>query len=506
MVLCQKVTDIYIFFMLSVFPLFTGFEGYASITDSKFYCFAAATLLWLAALFICAIVARIKAEDLPRSTPVSICTYVFIALCCLSALCSPFPEKTLLGAGRWDGLVSFLLYLAIFLGIRAFGRLRTAHLYALGAAVTLCTLIAVLQLLGFDPLWLFPGDLTYFDAHVRYSGEFLGTIGNVDLLAGFLCLSIPLLAAVYVTSGSRPILLIPAAAGTFLLIVSGVAGGYVAILACVLICAPVLLRSRERIIRACLATAALLFAAFWAFVLDFTASGVRFSPGAAAVGTLVFCALCLLCGGILHLRRNCAEHSPTQYTRATLFAIAAIVLTGIVTLYFWPGRSGTMYEISRILHGEVQDSFGSSRIRIWRETLSLVPQRPLLGGGPGTVAARLHIEFSRYVAETGKTLRSFVDNAHNNYLTLLADIGIPGLLAYLGMMLLSFVNWVRSADSNSGGLPVGCAVICYWVQDFFGLGLCLVAPMFWLMWGLLTAKMSEFQDAPTESSAPEGSE
>lgn len=146
-----------------------------------------------------------------------------------------------------------------------------------------------------------------------------------------------------------------------------------------------------------------------------------------------------------------------------------------------PGRSGTVYELSRILRGDFSPGFGSSRLGIWKETLALVPERPLLGGGPGTLALRVDIRFSRFVPETGQTLSTYVDNAHNEYLGFLADLGIPGLALYLGAMgrhlfLLPAVAGPR--------VPWGCALVCYWIQAFFGLGLCLTAPLLWLSWGL----------------------
>ena len=32
---------------------------------------------------------------------------------------------------------------------------------------------------------------------------------------------------------------------------------------------------------------------------------------------------------------------------------------------------------------------------------------------------------------------------------------------------------------------LGSAMVCYLIQDFFGMGLVLTAPMLWVVWGLL---------------------
>ena len=442
---CQKTTDVYLYLMLAVFPLFTGFSGYARITAAKFFFFLIATLLWLLLLAVFALRDRLKLSALlPLRAPV-IAALAFAAVCLLSALLSPWFPSTLLGLGRWDGLVTTLLYVLIFLGVRCFGRLRGTHLYALGASLLLQAAVVAIQLGGGNPLGLFPDALRYADANIRYSGVFLGTIGNVDLLSAYLCLCVPLLIGAALERTLSWPLLIPAAVGAALLLVSGVAAGPLALCAGTLLCAPFLLRMR-----------------------------LRGKP----------------------------EAQVRRYTARLLAAECVLLLAALAALYFYPGKSGTVYELSRVLHGELRESFGSSRIRIWRETLALVPERPWLGGGPGTLAARLQIEFSRFVPETGKTLKSFVDNAHNVYLGILADTGLLGLLAYLA--LLGSSVWELLKDPRAELVPaVGYALVCCWIADFFGLGLCLTAPMLWIVWGLAGARVRP--DVPEGSSRQAGS-
>ncbi|HBD86136.1 MAG TPA: hypothetical protein DC001_01765, partial [Clostridiales bacterium] len=81
-------------------------------------------------------------------------------------------------------------------------------------------------------------------------------------------------------------------------------------------------------------------------------------------------------------------------------ACASAAAGALAAIFFWPGTEGTMYELSQFLHGHIDDSFGSSRILIWRETLGVIAERPLLGGGPDTLTLRTDMDFSRYVAET----------------------------------------------------------------------------------------------------------
>ena len=481
----QAVTDGYLFAMLLIFPLFTGVRGYAAVTVSKYLFFVIATSLWLLALAVLSIAGNRRAGDgllaAKAQMPPLWCA-VFPAACCLSAFVSPFGAACLIGAGRFDGLVTQLLLCAVFFGTARFGRFRRAHAAALAVSVTVCCLVAFLQRLGYNPLWLFPDGLHYYDAYVRFPGLFLGTVGNADLHSAFLCLAFPLFLSVFVTGRTRSaaLYLFPLFVSAAGLILSGVSGAILAAGLCALFSPALLVRDLSCFRRWLLAMAVCLFAAApaLAFHGEFKDGVVTwgFFPDLRVIASLVLAAVCLaLCAGTFHIRRAVSARGLRRFF---LILAAAALLLGLAAVWFTPARSGTVYELSQAMRGHLEDSYGSSRIRIWRGVLALIPERPILGGGPGTLPLRLEIEFSRFVPETGGTLRTYVDNAHNQYLQLLADTGAVGLAGYV---LLLAGTVVHAAKKRA---PQTLALLCYCVQDFFGLGLCLVSPVFWAILGL----------------------
>lgn len=426
------VTDKFIILMLAVFPLWTGFQGYANITFSKFLFFVAATVVWMLLVVIGAAVSG----ERPAVRGGSWAVLALAAAAFVSAAFSPYGADVLLGAGRYDGLVSLLLYCFIFLGVSAYGRHRPAYVWALAFSLTVCCAVSLLQLLGHDPLNLFPGDMDYFDHGIKYSAEFLGNIGNVDVFAALLTAAVPFLLGDYVCSGEKRDrwLLLPAAFGLFIAVESGVASAKAGLAAGFVLGALVLLQ-KKRLKRLGIAAIVVAAAAALAMNVHFTQSGVVL--GAAPAET--------------------ASQSETA-------------------------DPGTLYELNQILHGHLEDSYGSGRVGIWRQLLEVYPQRPVVGGGPGTVSDRVDIQYSRYVKETGKTLRTRVDNAHNEYLGYLMDEGALGLGAYLTLIALTLIRWIKGRKRRSAAL--GCGLAGYWVQSFFGIGLCLVLPVIWLLWGL----------------------
>ena len=117
-------------------------------------------------------------------------------------------------------------------------------------------------------------------------------------------------------------------------------------------------------------------------------------------------------------------------------------MAGLLGIYFFGGRlGGFLYEASQVLHGNLDDSFGSGRIYIWRNVLELVPERLLFGGGPETLALRMEAAFERYDPELGILIHSAIDVAHNEYLNVLVNQGLLALAAELIALVLCAVQW-----------------------------------------------------------------
>ena len=485
------ITDKYICIMLLLFPLFTGFDGYSALTASKYIFFATVTGLWLASLLVLHIKGGFHLCK-PHFSAVPVLLGAFFLLCCLSAALSPYGTRVLLGSGRYDGLVTWLLYCGIFFGCYCFAKPRRLYFYILCLSCFLCSLTALLQLLGFNPLWLFPSNYTYYDGGVKYMGEFLGTIGNAGIFSGFACLVMPLLSGAYILWRRRPYVFLPCLALTgFCIFVSDVSAGKLALAVTGFLSLPLLITSGGKLRR--LLELSALFCLTIFLALSFKGEAalcsvlLRFAPGTrafAAMGAFVLFFLLRLLTGRCSFKKKALR---TFFVVLCLLTAAA----ALFTVYFWKGQSGTIYELSRVLHGDFEDSFGSSRILIWKNTLSLVPEHLLFGGGPDSLALRLDVSFSRLVPETGKTLSCFVDNAHNEYLGILVNTGLLSLLSFVFAQAACLVSVLRRKSGSKLCLPLLCGFVCYWIQAFFGLGLFIAAPFVWIFWALLAAPVKE---------------
>lgn len=479
------ITDKYIYTMLLIYPLFWGFWGYSHITASKFAFFVAATVIWLVLLTISLIKNKLLKEE--RISLPQVFIMLFFLSCCVSAVFSKNFISTLIGEGRFDGLLTIFLYVAIFMGVSTFARAKKGYITALAVSMTLCCILAVVQLFGYNAIGMFPNDFNYYDGGFEFSGEFLGTIGNADLFSAYLCLCLPLFCSYYITAEKPPVKLLPVVLlGTFCAFACRVSAGKLALGLTLLIAAPLLITNSKRLRRALdvLAVVCLALLASNCFKVDYSYKFVDISLSFTRVSAALLIAAAAAIAVRILIKKLEIGKTPLRIF-FTAFSLL-VIISGLVLAYNWQGTEGTIYELSRVLHGDIDDSFGSSRILIWRNTLELVKDAPILGGGPGTLPLRLEVEFSRFVTESGKTLSAQVDNAHNVYLGTLANTGVISLLLYLGAMLSSLVYGIRK--ENSAALCLASALICYWIQDFFGLGLFLVAPIMFIIWGLLISR------------------
>lgn len=431
--LFQRITAIYIGCMLTVYLLWPGLGGYAQLTSAKWKLFLLLSIAYAGGSMLLAleltVIGRLRPPRPAKLTRLfSAQDWLllgFWACSILSTLCSVDRATAFWGSSRCGGLITITLYCLCALLISHLGRPKACMLGLLGGALCLNGILALLQFAGLNPLGLYPEGMNYYDANKLYAGEFLGTLGNADVLSAVLCAAVPALwLALFKLAGrTRFLLAIPLIFCLAVLAKASVAGGIVGVSGAMLLTLPLLPQNRQG----------------------------RFGMVAAVV---------LLCAG----------------------GLAFLYLYG-------SRLGGFLYEASEVLHGRWKDEFGSSRIFIWRHVLELVPDRLLLGGGPDTLGLRMEAGFERYDETLGMMIHSSIDDAHNEYLNILVNQGLLALLCYLAMLGRAAVLWAKAAIRDPAAAICGGAVLGYCIQAFFGITSPISAPYFWIALALLTSRL-----------------
>ena len=149
----------------------------------------------------------------------------------------------------------------------------------------------------------------------------------------------------------------------------------------------------------------------------------------------------------------------TLRSKTALLAILAAVIFAAVVLAAWDRLEERFAELE-------EDRI--SRLSVWQDSLGIVRDYPALGAGLGTFESA----YMRYQATMPRLL---FDHAHNDYVELVTDTGIVGLLLGVGMALvfvrMAFRRWRRKHGMfgkciGAGGLASFMAIATHSFTDF----------------------------------------
>ncbi len=187
-----------VIYLLSVnLPGSDGKAGYSGLSPMKttlFYVLAGCVLLY-GLVRLCLELRQSKRSG-TRLRPLTASQWTalaFLACTLLSAACSPYQEKVWYNETSHEAALTVSLYVLFFLAVSRWGRAtKRLWLVFLWTMVPFC-LLCLLQVLGENPLGLYPQGMNYYDNGEKYKGAYAATLGNVDIVSAFLALAIPLI-------------------------------------------------------------------------------------------------------------------------------------------------------------------------------------------------------------------------------------------------------------------------------------------------------------------------
>ncbi len=430
---------------LGLFPLLGG--SYAHITYNKWIIMLILTGLTLLCFLFDLFRDRILKKEPGRKlslrgffpTIIASVHILWIIVTCL--LCSGSYGSEVWWQGKtvhYEGLASQLCYFSLFVCF-FFSRVHLKPvLVSAAAGIAVFFVIILLQRGGGNPFRLYPGGRSY-----AQNPEFQGTIGNIDMGTGYLLLL----------------------AGLFLY--------------AILLYFPKFSFStfRKRDSHLLPPTSYLLPVAI-AFLLSLyliITMDVQF--GIISLGVLFLVTL--------------LRFIPKKYRLPVLILL---IIALLLVVWFWPFYGGGIWELHEIFHGRIRLSFGSDRIAVWYYSLLLSGESLLTGGGSGTFASRFNhfIQDNNLIIpaeQDGRPLPNVFDAPHSEYLNQLVNHGLPALILFVLLLLLSIFS--RHDRCLPLLTPCSAAVLCYAVQGIFSYPVCLVAPMFWILLALSFAESKE---------------
>ena len=483
----EKIAHWFSVILLLVLPLLPGVNGYMNITATKYDAFKWLTvvfvivcgLIWTGFYMEKKLLRTRAAEGQQKLTLPQILMLAFILWSALSAVLSSYPfSEVWQGQGRSEGLLGVLLYGAVFLLLSFWGEYSDRYTFALAIMAVVQGVMMVMQ--AFGSTILYPEGLSYADT------GFLGTIGNVDCVAGIVSIVVPALACgfVMVAAKWRYLCLPGFALLLYIQFFTDVDTGKIALAAALVVVLPFLLTQRRHIADTMVvgAVTALVFAVYKAltFIRTVEETTAVFTMGKASWLMLAVAVVLLAVAAFLYWRDKKTEGKPLHIKPKTIrIAVAAIeavaIVAAVVFLYTYSGEHRLLIEISQMLHGELSDNAGTGRGIVWKNCIAFIRETPIIGSGPGTFAAR-HEPFNT---------TQYFDLAHNDFLQIGVCQGLVGLALYVAFLVSLAVRALRVAPRCSQIVIFGGAAVGYLVYSFFVFSIGIVSPLFWVMVGIM---------------------
>lgn len=475
----------YVALMFLVLPLYTG-GSYYLLGDTKYYLFFCLTmgflLLWLGYGVISALRNDEFAQVQWSIVDIAVLSYGSCAL--LSAMASPYKGTAWTGYTEWymGALTQILLTGIYFFVSREY---RTKSLYPVRAGelgLFLVVLIAFLQRLGVDILGLHrPFHMLDWE-----SSHMLSTIGNINWLCGYLSVMLPwpVVGMFYSTKRAKKIVyyLLSVSALT-LTLTQGSDIGILLVIGCLGVGVLYGMRRPEIFRRSVL-----------------LAAGV--------------CVLCPTMGHIMSLSGTwdmlAVDGFLSGYVKKPFWWIFAGLLLTIYLIHrklpekavIWFQRflliGGIMFAfcfvavyLCRIPEGE---AWGSGRGGLWRAAwygfCEADVLRKIIGFGPDCFAEYIYSSpvLAGYIQMEGHWVDSVFTNAHNEWLNLLINEGVLGLMTYMGVFGCALKRY-------RGMMLAVMVLVLYGINSIFSFQQVMSTPLLFMTLGICESRYRETADS-----------
>jgi hypothetical protein len=486
--LLEKITDIYIFIIILIFPIIVDKTGFFKILECKYRFFVGISSFYILITTVIFVVSLLRKNKMfvKKLSSIQYFAIIFLIFNIISCFVSPyFKEYNLfIGVGRGEGLITSALYILTFLYVSYFGKFKKKYILYFSISSIFLNLIAILQFIGFNPFNM------YQDGIGTHNVSFMTTIGNIDFISAIytILLSISCGAFIFIKDNKRYeniIHLLSILMGSFILCIIDVLSGKLAFGLILIVILPFIFKNNFRVSKFLITVSTILLGIVSNIVLnveyhyDLGKLGFYFQFNYIVVlFTIVIISLFILSKYMTGLKYDLGE-----YKRYLKFYYGLLILgcfVGIAFLYFVPFKSGFLYEIHELLHFNFDDNFGTYRIFLWKRTIPLIKDYLLLGSGPDTFALRFMPIYSDDIAAIGPL--TINDTAANIYLTMLINLGILGTISYVVFLISQIVKGIKKINKYS--LVLLISILCYMVQSFFNLSVVIVSPIFWMLMGI----------------------
>ena len=484
------VCNIYMILLAAALPLYTR-GSYNQIGDSKYLLFRNVSLLCIGIWLIMTAVGVIgkmisgmrnairtgKRQDtgIPCAkqwSMVDSCILFYGVCAFLSAVMSSYPTTAWLGYREWYmGAVSQLLFVGIYFMVSREYTGSAYPVYFGEAALFLVTLIAFLQRFDLDILGL----LEPFQTTDWAYSHMISTVGNINWLCGYLSVAVvfPVVGYFYGRNkGKTAICYGISVSALVLLLTQGSDIGMVLTVACVGMGLLYGIRKKEVFARSILlALGVCVLCPVMGWIMRFVGT-LEMLPADGFVSGIIlepFWWGAAVIFAVLYVLQKVMSDKAVKVLNGTLVVTGVLAAGTLAILYLYSIPQGA--------------EWGSGRGGLWQAAWAAFCRvdlsGKLLGVGPDCFAEYIYNvpSISSLIQMEGHWAGAVFTNAHNEWLNLLVNEGIFGLLAYVGVFACAFRRY--------RDMPLGVMVlVLYGISSLVSFQQVMNTPLLFLVLGI----------------------
>lgn len=500
--LLREVTFIYVFLMLTVYPLYLQ-NKYYDIGNAKWQFFFFLTVgagAIMSALLLFHIIGELgyhEVKNVIRNIRLSLVDWFVFAYALavlISTLLSPYKEQIIWGYNGWYmGLVSQMCFVLIYFFVSRYWRWERSTLICCLAAAFLVFLLAVLMRFRIDPLALYKG------LDEQYIVNFLSTIGQATWYSSYMVILFPLGLFVFWFYDSKYARIfggIFTSVGFMTMVTQNSDSAFIALGLLIFALFWISMESNRKF-RRFLEVVVMCLSCF-----KFIGICQRIFPEKTVPldAISMFCSqssltwIVLLLTAILYFCFRCLE----KYKKIDISKIKnirivfpGIFLTGIlgIIIYICLNTTKKLPEhLQSANHYLLFDEYwgnnrGSSWIIAVKSFLKGNLISKIFGCGPDGFSSFTQRFFKEELAaKWGNSL--ILSCAHNEWLNALVNLGIVGGVTYIGIFFSAICRFFRKSEEYPELTAIVLSIVCYMGHNFFCYQQIICTPIIFILMGV----------------------
>lgn len=458
----KTAINVYLLLILLVLPLYMQ-EGFVMLGNAKYLFFRNVTLFFIIVTTVILLAAAAGNRGKKRTPMISATDAAALLFGCSAVLSWCFSadrHDAWWGAPGWYmGLLSQLMFVWIYFAVSRWRGEQREVLWAFFIGAVAVMSLGILNRYAFDPLSVFDGLDDWNREHL------LSTIGNANWYCGYV--SVASAVCIYFAFARDRAQRAAGTVGSLLcfwtIMTQGSEGGYLILLAETAAAFFWSLDGRRKLsaflgVLTCWPGAALLgqfCIRFRGLILveDGPLGGLLFWKGWLPA-LLILAALDVL----LYVRERKGRPDRLADGKARKAALRAAVVLSVIGMavflacQFWEGAWSLLGKKELL---RITDSWGNGRGALWRISMGSYGQMgvlgKLVGAGPDCFGSVIYEMYAvdDIMHTTGQWEGAVYANAHNEWLNMLINQGILGLLSYGGIFAALFVRLWKYRRRNS---------------------------------------------------------